>query len=422
MEPLLFLAHRLPFPPDKGDRVRSFHLLQFLASGYHVHLGTFIDNPADLHHVERLRGLCGSIEVARIRRPRARLRSLRGFLTGQPLTLAYYNDASLAEWVRATVRAKKIEKVVVFSSAMEQYVAQIQGLRVVVDFVDVDSAKWRQYGQTRRWPMSAIFEREAEHLLAYERSVARRSYASVFVTPSEAELFRRLAPECASNVHCIQNGVDTEFFSPQHGLPTPYDSDEEPIVFTGAMDYWPNIDAVTWFAQAVLPSIVEKRPRARFHIVGMHPASVVQALSRDPHIVVTGRVPDVRPYLQHAKVVVAPLRVARGIQNKVLEAMAMARPVVVSSGAAAGLSATNVAQLEIADEAGDFARKTARLMDPHLGDKIGTAAREHVVSHYDWMINLSPFETFLRESRAAVDEGEQGTDDDARMPSAVVEL
>ncbi len=325
MEPLLYLVHRIPFPPNKGDKVRSFNLLRFLAGRFQVHLGTFVDNPADLVHAGRLSEYCASSKIVEIRPALARIRSVPGLWTGEPLTLRYYRDESLAQWVNDVVREQRIGKAVVFSSAMAQYVSGSGNLRVVVDFVDVDSAKWSQYGKSRRWPLSTVFEREGQRLLAFERAVSRSTSASVFVTPAEAELFRSLAPECAARVHCAQNGVDTDFFSPSPAVPCPYGPDEEPIVFTGAMDYWPNVDAVCWFVNEVLPAIVAQRPRARFHIVGMNPTAVVQALAAEGRVVVTGSVPDVRPYLQHARVVVAPLRVARGIQNKVLEAMAMGR-------------------------------------------------------------------------------------------------
>ena len=176
----------------------------------------------------------------------------------------------------------------IFSSAMAQYLSDLPDLRAVVDFVDVDSAKWNQYAQSRHWPLSAIFKREGARLLAFDRAVANAAAASVFVTSAEAQLFRTLAPECATRVHYAQNGVDTEYFSPLHELPNPFRLDEDAIVFTGAMDYWPNIDAVNWFAQEAFPEIVARHPRARFYIVGIQPAPVVQALARDARVVVTG--------------------------------------------------------------------------------------------------------------------------------------
>ena len=421
MESILFLPHRLPFPPEKGDKVRSNHLLKFLASRYRVHLGTFVDDSNDLRHVSRLSEFCASFKVVRIRPTQARVRSLSGLWTGDALTVSYYRDASLMDWVRTTIHEQRIDKVVVFSAAMAQYVAQIPRLCVIVDFVDVDSEKWKQYGRTHRWPLSTVFEREAKHLLAYERSVAARSHASIFVTANEAELFCKLAPECAARVQYVQNGVDTQYFLPQGERPTPYGPDEEPIVFTGAMDYWPNIDAVCWFARAVLPSIILERPRARFYIVGMRPTTPVRALGRHSRVVVTGRVSDVRPYLQHARVVVAPLRIARGMQNKVLEAMAMARPVVLSPGAAVGLSATNGVEMEVAEDAFEFSRKTIALMDPTRGAKVGMAARARMINHYDWPVNLAPFATLLQGAVAMVGEDASGSSCDSRFLSTVAQ-
>ena len=395
MEPLLLLVHRIPFPPNKGDKVRSFHLLEFLASRYRVHLGTFVDSPDDVVHIPRLQEYCASFKVAEIQPARARVRSLAGLFTGEALTLRYYRNAMLADWVRSVVREQRIAKAVVFSSAMAPYVSDLANLRVVVDFVDVDSAKWAQYAQSRPWPLSMIYRREATRLLDFERSTAGRAEASVFVTSAEAQLFRTLAPECAARVRYAQNGVDTQYFSPHHDLPSPFAADEDAIVFTGAMDYWPNIDAVIWFAQEALPAIVARRPRARFYIVGVQPSPAVQALAKDARIVVTGRVPDVRPYLQHARVVVAPLRVARGIQNKVLEAMAMGRPVVVSAAAAGALSGVPAIDFEVVDGIPGFIEKTLALMNAERGALLGSAARRRVLADYDWTTNLTPFSALL---------------------------
>ena len=395
MEPILFLTHRIPFPPNKGDKVRSFHLLKFLAQRFRVHLGTFVDDAADRQFVARLDEYCASSKVVEIHPALARIKSLTGFWTGEALTLSYYRDAALAAWVRDTVVRYRIRSALVFSSAMAQYIADIKGLRTVVDFVDVDSAKWEQYGRTRPWPLSAVYEREGDRLLSFERSVAKNTDASVFVTRGEADLFRKLAPESASRVSHAANGVDTDFFSPASQLPNPFPSDEEPIVFTGAMDYWPNIDAVCWFAREILPTIVSSRPNARFYVVGMQPSPAVLELAKDARIIVTGRVDDVRPYLQHARVVVAPVRVARGIQNKVLEAMAMGRPVVVSAPASVALSAEPGKDFAVAADAALFAAKTLDLMDIERGRRVGAAGRARVVADYDWAVNLAPFIALL---------------------------
>ena len=384
METLLFLAHRLPYPPNKGDKVRSHHFLRHLGRRYRVVLGSFIDDPLDWRHVEKLKALCAEVHVESIIPWSRRIRSARAVLTGEALALPYFRSSELDAWVKDVVRREYIERAFVFSSPMAQYVLDLPRLRSIVDFVDLDSAKWSDYGRRRPWPVSAVYQREARRLLAFEKLVAARVEASLFVTREEARLLSAAVPECASRIVAIENGVDGEYFSPEHGLESPFSAGEHPIVFTGTMDYWPNVDAVVWFAQEVLPRIRQHDACARFHIVGMNPNRTVRALGSDAAISVTGRVDDVRPYLRHARAVVAPLRVARGIQNKVLEAMAMGRPVVVTSAAAAALSARLGVDLEVADDAAAFAAKVLAVMDPAAGDGMGRLARARILADYTW--------------------------------------
>jgi sugar transferase (PEP-CTERM/EpsH1 system associated) len=398
---LLLLVHRLPFPPNKGDKVRSFHLLKHLAARHRVFLGTFIDDPDDEAHVETVRAYCADLYVARLTPRRARVRSLTGLVSGRALTLDYYRDSGLRDWVEATCAREKLDGVVVFSSAMAQYVDGKPELPSLVDFVDMDSAKWTGYAQMRRWPMSWIYRREGCCLLAYEREVALRSRCSFFVTEKEADMFRRAAPESAQRVEAMQNGVDAAYFSPGHALASPYSSSIRAVVFTGAMDYWPNVDAVCWFATEMFPRLAQSHPELRFYIVGRAPTPAVRALAGDK-VVVTGTVPDVRPYLRHAAVVVAPLRLARGIQNKVLEAMAMARPVVASSECAAAIEAADGRDLESASSADEFVERVAALLDaPARAQAIGEAARRQVVGHYSWEAHLSRLDAWLDVQRPA---------------------
>jgi sugar transferase (PEP-CTERM/EpsH1 system associated) len=397
MEPLLYLTHRIPYPPNKGDKTRSYQLLRYLSARYRVHLGTFIDAPEDAAYVSQIAPLCASYKAVVIRPALARLRSLSGLLSGEALTIPYYRDASLAEWVNETVAKHTITRAVVFSSAMAQYVRGFGDLRTIVDFVDVDSAKWGQYAKRRSWPLSAIFSRECDQLLAFERAVAHSAEACVFVTAPEADLFCRLAPECAARVWHVTQGVDTDYFSPDRAFTNPYEQGEETVVFTGAMDYWPNVDAACWFAQQVLPRIVAARPRVRFCIAGMRPTAAVQELARDSRIFVTGAVPDIRPYLAHARAVVAPLRVAQGIQVKVLEALAMGRPAVISAGAARALAGTPGRHYAVARDTDEFAAATIALMNDSQSIAMGQAARELALSAYDWATNLAPFGALLEK-------------------------
>lgn len=395
MEPLLFLAHRLPYPPNKGDKIRSFHFLKHLAQRYRIYLGTFIDDAADWRHLDAVKSLCAEVHVESISPLAQRIRSVAGLFSGEALTLPYFRSSRLQHWVGEITRREPIKRAFAFSSPMAQYVATMPHLRSVVDFVDMDSVKWNDYARTRRWPVSAVYQREAVRLLAYERKMAARVEAVVFVTENEADLFRKEAPESARHTVSIPNGVDADYFSPSAASVSPFSADERAVVFTGAMDYWPNVDAVQWFAREVLPGIVRQDPAVRFYIVGMNPDSAVRSLANDPAVTVTGRVEDVRPYLQHARVVVAPLRVARGIQNKVLEAMAMEKPTVVTTSAAAGLEARPGVDLEVADDAGPFAAKVLDVMDRARGCALGRSARARILQRFTWPASFDRLDELL---------------------------
>ncbi|MBK7417559.1 MAG: TIGR03087 family PEP-CTERM/XrtA system glycosyltransferase [Dechloromonas sp.] len=399
MANILYLVHRLPYPPNKGDKVRSYNLLKHLASQHRVFLGTFIDDPEDEPYITTLRKLCADVFVAKLDPRRAKIRSLNGLIAGDPLTLRYYRDASLQDWVHNTCNHQKIDAAVIFCSAMAQYVENMRRLPTVVDFVDVDSAKWTQYADKHRWPMSWLYRREGEFLLAYERHIASLAARSFFVTESEAALFTSLAPECNVRVEAMCNGVDSDYFTPDPERISPYTAEETPIVFTGAMDYWPNVDAVTWFAKEVLPGLLVQHPNARFYIVGRSPTQEVEALANE-HIVVTGTVPDVRPYIQHAAAVVAPLRIARGIQNKILEAMAMERAVIASTECAAAVDAVFGQELLTANTPEDYIGTiNALLVDQNQAIAIGQAARQRVIERYSWAAHMSGIDRYLSDSQ-----------------------
>jgi sugar transferase (PEP-CTERM/EpsH1 system associated) len=388
VQDLLLLIHRIPYPPNKGDKIRSWHLLKHLAGQYRVHLATFVDDPDDWQHMPHVEAQCASSHFAALHPLRARVRSLGALAANRSLSLDYYRNAGLQRWVDDTMAAHKIERVLVFSSAMAQYAEKFPQARRVVDFCDVDSDKWRQYADQKSWPMSWLYRHEARQLLAYERQVARDCDASLFVSQPEADLFRKLAPESDAKIGFFNNGVDTDYFSPEPAHANPYQPGERALVFTGAMDYWPNVDAVQWFATDVFPQLRAAFPSLRFYIVGARPSPAVEALGKLEGVAVTGTVPDVRPYIAHAKVAVAPLRIARGIQNKVLEAMAMATPVVVSPQALEGIDAEPGTELVLADGAAAFVEAVSNLLS-RQADAMGRAARAKVERQYSWPSNLA---------------------------------
>ncbi|MBP9119176.1 MAG: TIGR03087 family PEP-CTERM/XrtA system glycosyltransferase [Methyloversatilis sp.] len=395
MEALLFLAHRLPFPPNKGDKIRSYHLLKHLARRYEIHAGTFVDDVADLPHVPTLAATCAQLHTERIHPRSRKLASLRALATGESLSVAYYRSAAMQRWVDDTIARHDIRKVVVFCSTMAQYLDRHPQLRCIVDLVDVDSEKWAEYAPRHRWPMSWLYRREARTLLEYEAKVVGASDMSLLVTPAEVALFESLAPALKGRVTALPNGVDVEFFHPSQAGTSPYPSASPAIVFTGAMDYWPNIDAASWFATDVMPHILAVQPTARFYVVGMNPSAEVRDLERLGHVTVTGRVDDVRPWVAHAACAVAPLRVARGIQNKVLEAMAMARPVVVSTTCAGSLDAEAGRDFAVASDARSFARAVLSLFDREHAGAIGANARARIEQVYRWDSALAALDTCL---------------------------
>ena len=395
MANLLFLAHRLPYPPDKGDKVRSYNLLRYLLARHRVYLGTFIDDPADRVHLPVLQALCAEVCAPILSPSLARVGSLRGLVTGEALTLPYYRHRQLSDWVAAVSRRERIDATVVFSSAMAQYAPAGGAGPVLVDLVDVDSAKWTAYADAHRGPMAWIYRREGRTLQRFEADVAARSTCTFLATDKEAALFRSRAPHLGDRVVAMFNGVDTDFFAPDPCLLNPYADNEPPLVFTGAMDYWPNVDAVIYFVSKVLPLLRRKRPDLRLHIVGRNPNAAVQALANES-VSVSGTVPDVRPYLQHAAVVVAPLRLARGIQNKILEAMAMGRPVVAARECVAALDHRPDDGLYGVDEPDEYALAIEGLLaDPLAASAAGADARMCVVRHYRWDARLSVMDQWL---------------------------
>lgn len=406
MSEILFLAHRIPYPPNKGDKIRSWHLLRGLAEQFTVHLGTFVDDSDDWQHADAVSSVCGEVCIRPLNPRLARLRSARGLLQGQPLTLPYYQDRHLSRWVADLSSRRGLSGVFVFSSSMAQYAENVQlsaDGRRVVDLCDVDSDKWRQYSASHGWPVSTIYAREARLLEALERCYTETFDSTLVVAESEAELLRKIAPQSAGRVCVVSNGVDTEYFDPFAEHPDPFDQDELAIVFTGAMDYHANVEGVTWFAKHVLPAVRAAVPSARFTIVGSNPAPEVRALAENEAVSVTGRVPDVRPYLKHAAVVVAPLRIARGLQNKVLEALSMQKKVVTTTSVAQGLSDSMQAVLCVTDDAAEMALRIVEILRSAESQQDAPEARRTVEANYSWQSSVRTITGLIGSTSASTE-------------------
>ena len=404
MADIIYLVHRLPFPPDKGDKIRSFNLLYHLSRQFDVHLGCFVDDNRDQRYISEVEKFCKTTFVRKLDPGFARIKSLIGVLTGRPLSVPYYADSDLLNWVQSTAEKNDIQAIVGFSSPMSQYLGVINGkkTRKIMDFVDVDSNKWHQYAESRPWPFRLLYSREARYLARFERESVERADATTFVSEQEVKQFLEASPDLGHRVFVSPNGVDTQYFDPdgEFGAPFPYES--KAIVFTGMMNYWPNQDAMIWFAREIYPQVRRAVPEAELWIVGASPSRSVTELSSISGIHVTGRVDDVRPYLKHASIVVAPFRVARGIQNKVLEALAMGKTVVCSSAVVNSLQKSDHAPVYSADSGVEFSETVARLLLETSPDSVVGEARQYVRANYDWVENLSIISQLVMGQESAV--------------------
>ena len=396
MGDLLFLAHRSPFPPDRGDKIRAYNVLKYLAARKRVHLLAFADDRRDLDD-----GGLASLTASRKLLWRGKSRvfaTLEALAQGKPASLTAFDDKAMRVAVAEGLAREAIDTIYVFSGQMAQYVPANFAGRVIMDFCDMDSLKFADYAKGARGPMRWLMAREAGTLQAFERATANRVDASLFVSAAEAQVFR--AKTGARNVQVIENGIDTEFFDPDAAFDVVGEAGPL-IVFTGQMDYRPNVEAVTWFARDILPTIRAAHPAVRFAIVGRSPTDTVRALASDA-VVVTGEVADVRGWLAAAACVVAPLKIARGIQNKVLEAMAMARPVVASDPAAEGID--HGGTILNGDRANEIARAVIGVLGDHVrADALGRKAREQVRQRYGWAARLAPLDALIGVAPATRD-------------------
>ena len=387
---VLYLAHRIPYPPDKGDKIRSWRTVEHLARRFDVDLAAFVDDPADFQHQEHLARVCASVALVPLPRRSATLRSAQGLLTGEPLTFPFYRDARMGLAV-AAARARRPAAEIAFSSSMAPYLERGSVAPVIVDLCDADSAKWAEYGKRKSWPMNAIYAREGRLLERAETAIINRADAAFAITEEEADLLGS-RDGVAKPVHWFANGVDADYFAPSL---SPY-AGRVDAVFVGAMDYWANVDAVTWFAAEIWPEVRQMVEGATFFIVGSKPDAAVAALHGRDGVTVTGRVDDVRPYVGAAGVAVAPMRIARGIQNKVLEAMAMGKAVVATPAALEGIDASVGAEAIAVASPGAFAAECARLIeDKAAAAAIGRAARARILRDYQWPAQLARFDAAL---------------------------
>lgn len=387
---LLYLCHRIPYPPNKGDKIRTYHQIRYLAQRCQVDLAALADDPQDLVYAKKLAAICRRTCILPLNRKTALLRGGISLLRGRSISQGYFFHPGLLSIIRQWMKDTAYDAVLCFSSVMASYVISLgkkpDGPVAVMDFCDLDSDKWQQYSTSASFPMNLIYRREAETLFRFERQVDRCFTHSVFISEKEADLFKEKCPDSSPKV--VGNGVDCRYFDPAGSIP--HDPAGRPmLLFSGAMDYHANGEGVAWFAREIFPLIREEMPEASFYIVGSNPTPGVRALEDIAGVWVTGFVTDIRPYYRAADLCVVPLRIARGVQNKVLEAMAMARPVLATGQSLQGISPEIGSDLLKADNAVDFAASAiAVLKDKERADSLGRAARSYVISRHDWDKNL----------------------------------
>jgi glycosyltransferase involved in cell wall biosynthesis len=484
---ILYLAHRIPYPPNKGDKIRSFHEIKYLSTHHDIYLACLADDPADLSYARELKSFCKTVDVVSINPQKQKVKSLFVLPTEKPLSVAYFYSKKLQQIIDHRLSTMSYDAIICFSSSMAEYVfrtknvltcervnvstlkrstaALVQNVsnnsgnsndsndsnnsnassnsntRLIMDFVDVDSDKWQQYARYARWPLSWIYRLESRRLATYEKRVADSFHNSIFVSKKEAELFRSQNPG-VMGVSAVPNGVDFTYFNPNasnasNNSDSPGasdvsndfngsiasndpnvsndsnvsnnsnassnsnnsnisdDSNKPILLFTGAMDYYANIDGVVWFSKEIFPHLLKQFPSLTFYIVGRNPTPEVKALVNS-HIKVTGYVEDIRPFYEMATIYVAPLRIARGIQNKILEAMAMARPVIATSKAYEGIEAIPEKDLLLADSKTEFIDKIGLLLaDEKKRRSLAASARRTIEQNYSWEHSVGMLEKIL---------------------------
>ncbi|MCP5024426.1 MAG: TIGR03087 family PEP-CTERM/XrtA system glycosyltransferase [bacterium] len=384
---ILFLAQRIPYPPNRGDKITSWRLIERMSRDHEVTVIAFAHDDGDHKAAKVLNEEKGIRTITIDHNERAKkIGALPLLLTGKPLTLGVFGSKALQAEVDKLI--SNTDFAYAFSSSMGAFLLP-HSLPWVMHIAELDSDKWRQYSRRASIPMSWVYGREANTLLRFEQKLAAAAITNVLCTPLEEDIFKDQIPGFHTTV--LQNGVDLEFFQP-----APEKAEPGRLVFTGVMDYLPNIDACVHFVQDILPLIRAKHPEVRFDIVGSKPTSEVQTLASTPGVTVTGYVDDIRVWSHKASIAVAPLRIARGIQNKVLEALSMGLPVVGSTSATQGVQGKPGEHYWVTDDPAEHARMVIDLLDnPATAQELGRIGRKFVEDHYDWEVTLKPLDQIL---------------------------
>ncbi len=387
---LLYLAHRVPYPPDKGDRIRTFHLLRCLSRRARIHLACLADEPVTQEQRAVLESYCAQVAVVPLGRWSRCLRGLASLICGGTVSEGAFASRGLRAVLRAWAGETRFHAALASSSSLAPYLRmpELAGVPPVIDLIDVDSQKWLDYAAASRGPKRWLYRLEGHRLRRLERELGEWARALTVVTEAEAELYRRCCGD--GPMHAVSNGVDLDYFAPVPQVAEPR------CVFVGALDYRPNVEGACWFCREVWPEIHRQRPDARLDLVGRQPVAAVQRLGELPGVEVVGQVPDVRPYVARASVAVVPLHIARGVQNKVLEALALERATVATPQALEGLGVQPGREVVCASSSQEWVRAVLDLFgDPARRAQLGQVGRRYVETSHCWERCLEPMEALL---------------------------
>jgi len=386
---ILYLCHRFPFPPKRGGKIRPFNMIKHLAATHDVTVASLARSPAEAEEGEGIAPYCSRYVMAQVRRPVQVARMLTRLPTPTPSSMGFFYSPTLARRVRELLAAQRYDLIFVHCSSVAQYVAEVRGTPKILDFGDIDSQKWLEYARYKVFPLSAGYWLEGKKLEREEARLSQQFDLCTATTRAEWETLSRFCNGVAND--WFPNGVDSTYFAP---VEEPYDRNE--ICFVGRMDYYPNQQCMFDFCANTLPRLKQERPNLKLTIVGADPSAAVQRLGQLPGVTVTGSVPDVRPFVRRSALMIAPLNIARGTQNKILEAMAMGVPVVTSRIAAGGVDAVAQEHFLVAETPEEYSAAVLRIIDdPAERSRLAQAARDRILRHHAWSHSMQRLDRLI---------------------------
>ena len=375
---ILYVCHRFPFPPKRGGKIRPFNMIKHLSATHAVTVASLARSDVEAKEGAGITAHCAEFLMGRVDNSVQTARMVARLPTLRPSSFGFFYSPELAEKIRLALTRKRYDLIFVHCSSVASYVAEVQGIPKILDCGDMDSHKWLEYAQYKRFPLSAGYWLEGHKLLREEKRLARKFDLCTATTRAEWETLNGYGVDVPTE--WFPNGVDSHYFAP---IDSAYDPDT--VSFIGRMDYYPNQECMFEFCAVTLPKLRARRPNIKLMIIGADPSPAVRRLGELPGVTVTGSVLDVRPYVRCSALMVAPLNIARGTQNKILEAMAMGVPVVTSRIAAGGVDAVDEQHFLVADSTDDYVRKILRVLeDAGERKRLARAGRARMLSHHAW--------------------------------------